>query len=85
LRGGVHASELRRDIGLLTPDELGAMLSVTAPTLAQWRVEKTGPDYVKLGKSVFYRRADVLAWIQMNLVVTNRAKRIDPSGEARAA
>ena len=31
-----------------------------------------GPDTVKLGRSVFYRRADVEAWIALNVCPMDR-------------
>lgn len=59
-------------IGLLSEDELAALLDVKAQTLQSWRVQKTGPDFVKLGKAVFYRKTDVEDWIAANVVPTNR-------------
>lgn len=58
--------------GLLSEDELAAMIDVKPHTLAVWRAEGKGPDYTRLGKSVFYRRDDVHAWIEANVVVTKR-------------
>lgn len=64
---------LRMMVGLLSEDELAVMIDVKPQTLQTWRVQKTGPDFVKLGKAVFYRRSDVEAWIASNVVVTKRA------------
>lgn len=64
---------LRMSVGLLSEDELAVMIDVKPQTLQTWRVQKTGPDFVKLGKAVFYRRSDVEAWIASNVVVTKRA------------
>lgn len=47
---------------LLSPAEAGALLHVSPKTLAQWRVRGGGPEYVKAGRSVSYRRADLLEW-----------------------
>lgn len=60
-------------VGLMSEEELAVLLDVKPQTLQTWRVQKTGPDFVKLGKAVFYRRADVEAWIASNVVVTKRA------------
>jgi len=59
-------------IGLLSEDELATLIDVKSQTLQTWRVQKTGPDFVKLGKSVFYRKSDVEEWIAANVVATNR-------------
>lgn len=60
----VLAQDLRAAYGLLTDEELAAMLELRPETLAKWRIQKTGPSFTYLGKGVFYRRDDVLAWIQ---------------------
>ena len=59
-------------IGLLSEDELAELISVKTQTLQAWRSQKTGPDFVKLGKAVFYRKSDVEEWIAANVVATNR-------------
>ena len=70
----VRAESLRQDIGILTQDDMALMLGINVRRLAEWRMDGVGPDYVKLGRSVFYRRVDVLDWIEANVVVTkNRA------------
>jgi hypothetical protein len=64
----------RRDrLTLLSEVELAAVLEVEVRTLAAWRAESRGPDYVKLGKSVFYRQCDLQAWIGANVHVVKRA------------
>jgi predicted DNA-binding transcriptional regulator AlpA len=59
-------------IGLLSEDELASLLDVKPQTLQTWRMQKTGPDFVKLGKAVFYRKLDVEAWVEANVVPTRR-------------
>lgn len=59
---------LRTRMGLLTGEDLAAMLGVTADTLREWRRLNTGPDYVKLGKNVMYRESDVRDWLKRNVV-----------------
>lgn len=56
--------ELRGVIGLITPAELAVAISVTEQTLSTWRTNGEGPDFVKLGKGVFYRLEDILAWVK---------------------
>lgn len=68
-----EAAELRiSHLGLLSEDELAQMIEVKPHTLSVWRAEGKGPDFTKLGKSVFYRRIDVEQWIAANVVVTRR-------------
>lgn len=59
--------QLRDTFALLSPEELAALLNVDDRTLAFWRSKKRGPAAVKLGRAVFYRRADVAAWIAQNV------------------
>ena len=44
---------------LLIPNEAAAFLSVSVETLAQWRSQRRGPAYVKLGRAVRYRAHDL--------------------------
>lgn len=48
---------------MLTPAELGAMLHKTPAALAQWRYMGVGPRFVKIGRAVRYREADVTTWL----------------------
>lgn len=54
----------RAEIDLLTEEELAAALDIEVSTLVSWRSEKSGPAYVKLGKSVFYRRSHIDQWAE---------------------
>ena len=47
----------------LTRAELARELRVKGQTLAAMACRGEGPAYVKVGRSVRYRRADVEAWI----------------------
>ena len=67
----------RHSFGLLTDEEVAELVGVTIQTLAIWRSNGEGPAYVKLGRQVFYRRADILAWIDGSVVT--------PGGNAEAA
>ncbi len=64
---------MRAEIGLLIPEEVAKLLDVTDQTLALWRMEKRGPDYVKLGRNVFYRKSDVIQWIEGSVVRLSEA------------
>ena len=48
---------------LLTTDEAADLLELTAGTMKNYRLDKTGPPYVKIGGKVRYRRSDFESWI----------------------
>ncbi len=48
---------------LLTTHEAATLLELHPVTLMQYRVDKKGPRYVKIGYKVRYRRADLESWI----------------------
>jgi hypothetical protein len=64
--------ELRRRFGLYTPDDLAELLDLDARTLAVWRAQKRGPDFVRAGRAVFYRRCDIEAWLALNVIPVDR-------------
>jgi hypothetical protein len=48
----------------LIPDTVAAVdLHQQTGTLAAWRNQGRGPAYVKIGRRVFYRRADIASWL----------------------
>jgi predicted DNA-binding transcriptional regulator AlpA len=69
----IRAERLRDAFELLSPTDLAALIGVDERTLTVWRAQCRGPDFVKLGRAVFYRRADVNAWIELNVSPTDRA------------
>jgi hypothetical protein len=69
-RAGV---DLRARLGLMTQDELALMIDVSVDTLREWRRLRQGPDFVKTGKGVMYREADVQDWLKRNVVPVVRA------------
>ena len=46
-----------------SPDEVAEHLGIPLRTLAQWRHEGTGPRYLRVGRHVRYRWADVEQWL----------------------
>jgi hypothetical protein len=44
------------------------MLEVSEFTINQWRASDNGPAYTKLGRRVYYRKQDVMSWIDDGLV-----------------
>ncbi|WP_135080054.1 helix-turn-helix domain-containing protein [Terasakiella sp. SH-1] len=51
---------------LLFPSEAAYLRGQSVNTLANERVKSGGCPFVKLGRSIRYRRADVLQWIANN-------------------
>ena len=60
------AVELRRQLGILTPAEVAAVLAKDERTLTNWRSQRTRPPYSKVGKHVLYREAALVKWIEAN-------------------
>jgi excisionase family DNA binding protein len=56
---------------LLSPDEVAGQLGVPVATLANWRSGGVGPVYLRVGRHVRYRPADLEAWLD-GLVVHPR-------------
>lgn len=55
---------------LWTEDETAARLGgLPKKTLAQWRYLKKGPVWIRVGRYVRYRPADVEAWISSQVEV----------------
>jgi len=61
---------------LLTPEEVVERYRgfVTVGTLANWRVKRIGPDFLKVGKAVLYPVAALEAWDAQNRVACRRSK-----------
>lgn len=49
---------------LLTPDEVSRLTRLSKDTLAQWRSQKRGISYLKVGRRVRYDPADVDAYLE---------------------
>ena len=48
---------------MLTTGEAARYLGLAPATLNKWRVYRTGPRFLKLGRAVRYRRADLDAYV----------------------
>ncbi|MEM5296939.1 helix-turn-helix domain-containing protein [Burkholderia sp. JPY481] len=48
---------------LRTPREAAEMLGVTTQTLANWRVQKRGPNYCHMGSRVRYEHDELIAFV----------------------
>lgn len=61
-----HTRTLRNLMGLLTDEDVQALLMVSANTTQFWRTNKKGPPYCKLGNKVFYKVSDLERWVDQN-------------------
>ena len=53
---------------LLTESQAAELLQISIRTLQAWRLRRSGPPYVQLGRAVRYRRSDLMGWIDSNTV-----------------
>ena len=49
---------------MLAEHETAKILCQSVRTLQKWRVTGFGPEFFKIGRSVRYRRREVLEWIE---------------------
>ena len=59
---------------LLTPAEAAEILRISPATLPRWRWAGEGPDFVRIGRSIRYRREDLDRYIQRGAVRMSRGK-----------
>ncbi|MET4129924.1 DNA-binding protein [Roseovarius sp. MBR-6] len=56
------------DMGLLedwiSRHDLAISLGVSEDTLWRWDAKRTGPQSIKLGRKVYYRRSTVRSWLE---------------------
>jgi Helix-turn-helix domain len=58
---------------LIPSAETAALLRVKENTLTSWRNQRRGPTFFKIGRAVFYRRADLSDWLaSQRRIVTAR-------------
>jgi predicted site-specific integrase-resolvase len=46
----------------LTPDQVAERYQISPDSLKEWRYKGRGPKYVRIGKRVRYREADLERW-----------------------
>lgn len=64
----------REHFGLMTEAELAAVFQVDELTMARWRREGNAPLHIQPGKTVFYKREHVDAWLMQKAAETARAQ-----------
>lgn len=53
---------------LLMEAQVARLLSFSARTLQAWRLNGSGPPYLRVGRAIRYRRQDLIVWIEQNTV-----------------
>ena len=53
---------------LLMEVQAAKLLNLSPRTLQNWRVARNGPQYIRVGRAIRYRRRDLIAWIDANTV-----------------
>ena len=48
---------------LLTPSEVAEYLGVTQATLTDWRYRRRGPEFLRVGRLIRYRKDSLLLWL----------------------
>ncbi|MHC4640102.1 MAG: helix-turn-helix domain-containing protein [Planctomycetota bacterium] len=51
---------------LLSPEEIQNIYGIKVATLAQWRWQRRGPDFFKLGALVKYKATEFEEWLERN-------------------
>jgi excisionase family DNA binding protein len=49
---------------MLTPEQVSEVTSLSLDTLAQWRSQKRGIPYLKMGRAVRYDPVDIKAYLE---------------------
>lgn len=66
--GREHSVSLVSGSPLIDERQLCADLGISSVTAAKWRAKAAGPPFIKVGRLVRYRRADVEAWLTSRTV-----------------
>lgn len=59
----LHSTIAAHDSPLIDEKRLCADLGISSVTATKWRAKAAGPPFIKVGRLVRYRRADVEAWL----------------------
>jgi hypothetical protein len=75
-------STLTDDLALMTADAAAIFLCTAPSWLAKLRMSGRGPLYIKMSRRVYYRRADLVAWIdQRRIRATSQKTEAEIKGE----
>ncbi|MGY3233354.1 putative DNA-binding transcriptional regulator AlpA [Bradyrhizobium sp. USDA 4448] len=53
---------------LIDTDEAAVLVHNKPDTLAHWRSEGRGPEYLRIGRRILYRRSAIKAWLATQIV-----------------
>src|SRR5215831_6117173 len=57
----------------MSPEQVAGNFGLSPATLADWRSQKKGPDYIKTGGKIWYPEAFVDTWAESQIVRTSNA------------
>ena len=57
---------------LLRPEEVSAVLGATLKTLANWRCERRGPPFLKIGRQVLYSLDSLTLWLDRQALMQSK-------------
>ena len=63
--------ELNPNDPLMPSADVAKYLGVQIPALEKWRQLGTGPDYVKVGRLVRYKKSALDAWLTERTIIPN--------------
>ncbi len=55
--------DYKKDDNLVMTKEASQILGLAKSTLEHWRVEGRGPDFIKFGNKVYYKRDQLQSWL----------------------
>jgi hypothetical protein len=58
---------------LITEKEAASLLSVSPETLKKARLNKTSPDYVRVGRCIRYRMSALASYLDSNTITHKRS------------
>lgn len=61
---------------LLTEAQAADHLSISMRTLQAWRVRGGGPVFIRAGRSIRYRRRDLLDWVEANAATSTSSMEV---------
>jgi predicted DNA-binding transcriptional regulator AlpA len=64
----VRSASIAIDSPLIDEKQLCADLGISSVTATKWRAKAAGPPFIKVGRLIRYRRADVEAWLAARTV-----------------
>jgi len=66
----MNASPYSQPGHLLTEAQAADFLNISIRSLQSWRVRGGGPAFLKLGRSVRYRYAELQTWLDANMATS---------------